>query len=169
MSLNVRRCPQMSANVLKCPDKVEKMYEFLVCEVKNPYLWRVFVTQKLITQNVYRPSLRQGRAGFALPTLQHPRYCYEDPLPLDKGLSAAYAGAPFLELQPEAPHFPEARGGGHRPPFGRAIAFSLHLFHRMSSPFMANVKTFSKIPVAMYSMYSKSSPKSEYLTSSSFF
>ena len=35
---NVLECPQMSANVLKCPDKVEKMYVFLVCEVKNPYL-----------------------------------------------------------------------------------------------------------------------------------
>ena len=35
---------------------------------------------------------------------------------------------------------------------------------KVSSPFMANVKTFSKNAVAMYSMYSLSSQKTEYFT-----
>ena len=67
-------------------------------------------------------SLWQGRTGFALPPVQQSRNRHEDPLPMDKGLPHAHAGAGSHELPAPPPHLPQARSGGHRAAFGRAIS-----------------------------------------------
>ena len=67
-------------------------------------------------------SLWQGRTGFALPPVQQSRNRHEDPLPMDKGLPHAYAGARVHELSAPSTHLPQARSGSHRTAFGRAIS-----------------------------------------------
>ena len=125
MSLDVRQCPRMSLNVLI---KVKKDRNDLV----EWWTFRIFVMlarqasyikhhQSYIKNHVSNPSLRQGRTGFALPSVEYPRDRHEDPLPLDERLSAAHGRTRSHALQSEAPHFPQARSGSDCEASGGAV------------------------------------------------
>ena len=143
MSLDGRQCPRMSLNVLI---KVKKDRNYLV----EWWIFRIFVIlarqasyikhhQSYIKNHVSNPSLRQGRTGFALPSVEYPRDCHEDPLPLDERLSAAHGRAQGHALQSEAPHLPQARSGGDCEASGGAVKLP-----RMGNP------TFSVKPRTVF-------------------
>ena len=154
MSLDVRQCPRMSLNVLI---KVKKDRNDLV----EWWIFRIFVTlarqasyiklhQSYIKNHVSNPSLRQGRTGFALPSVEYPRDCHEDPLPLDERLSAAHGRTRSHALQSEAPHLPQARSGSDCEASGGAVKApsdgDSHVSRQASNRFVPNVEVLPDRP-----------------------
>ena len=112
----------MSCNVLKCTDKDKKEWKKFGFRVNILYLCSTSHNNQIPFTYVQLSPLWQGRTGFALPAVQQSRNRSEDPLPMDKGLPHAHAGAGSHELPAPPPHLPQARSGSHRTAFGRAIS-----------------------------------------------